>query len=100
MASRIAPKRLITPILSRAFSVAAPPQKPYFLVIIPDKPGSASLRTENESPRQAAYGGNIVGSCVIWSAESKEEVLETLRKDVYVEKGVWDFGKNSEFRES
>jgi hypothetical protein len=46
MASRIVPKRLITPVLARKFSIAAPPQKPYFLVIIPDKPGSTSLRTE------------------------------------------------------
>jgi len=25
-------------------------------------------------------------------AESKEEVLEILKKDIYAESGVWDFG--------
>lgn len=43
------------------------------------------------TPGVGPYGGKVFGSCVIWSAESREDVLETAREDVYVEKGVWDF---------
>jgi hypothetical protein len=28
-------------------------------------------------------------------ASSKEEVMETLKKDIYAESGVWDFSKVS-----
>ena len=33
------------------------------------------------------------GSAFIAVAESKEEVLEVLRKDVYAESGIWDMSK-------
>jgi uncharacterized protein len=33
------------------------------------------------------------GSAFIALAESKEEVMEVLRKDVYAESGVWDMSK-------
>ncbi len=37
------------------------------------------------------------GSTVIIVAESKEEILETLRKDVYAKEGVWDVDNVSSF---
>lgn len=33
------------------------------------------------------------GSAMLVGAKSKEEVLERLKKDVYVEKGVWDLSQ-------
>ncbi|CCU78162.1 YCII-related domain protein [Blumeria hordei DH14] len=35
----------------------------------------------------------IQGSAVIAYAESRDEVIEKLKKDVYAEAGVWDFSK-------
>jgi len=37
----------------------------------------------------------IEGSAMVAYASSKEEVLETLKKDIYAESGVWDFSKVS-----
>jgi hypothetical protein len=47
----------------------------------------------NGSPSPTTIERKIFGSCVIWSADSQEEVLDALKKDIYVEKGVWDFDK-------
>lgn len=33
------------------------------------------------------------GSCLVVKASSKEEVLEELRKDIYVQEGVWNLEK-------
>lgn len=35
----------------------------------------------------------IEGSAMVAYASSKAEVLETLKKDIYAESGVWDFSK-------
>jgi len=37
----------------------------------------------------------IEGSAMVAYASSKEEVLETLKKDIYAHSGVWDFSKVS-----
>lgn len=37
----------------------------------------------------------FAGSTMIATAESKEEVLELLRKDIYAQSGVWDVEKVS-----
>lgn len=41
---------------------------------------------EGESPK-------IHGSIMLALAESKEEVLEALKRDIYSESGVWDWNK-------
>lgn len=41
-------------------------------------------------------GMKIEGSAMVAWAASKEEVIETLKKDIYAESGVWDFSKVSE----
>jgi hypothetical protein len=35
----------------------------------------------------------IQGSCVVALASSKEEVLETLKKDIYARSDIWDMSK-------
>jgi hypothetical protein len=35
----------------------------------------------------------IEGSAMVAYASSKEEILETLKKDIYADSGVWDFSK-------
>jgi len=37
----------------------------------------------------------IEGSAMVAYASSKEEVLETLKKDIYANSGIWDFSKVS-----
>jgi len=37
----------------------------------------------------------IEGSAMVAYASSKEEVLETLKRDIYADSGVWDFSKVS-----
>lgn len=39
----------------------------------------------------------IEGSALVAYASSKEEILETLKRDVYADNGVWDFSKVSYF---
>lgn len=52
----------------------------------------------NSLPKSDDATPDIYGSAVIWAADSQEEVLDILKKDVYVQKGVWDFEKVSRRR--
>ncbi|TQV95337.1 hypothetical protein V2A60_009630 [Cordyceps javanica] len=115
MASRIAAtaKHLV-----RTMSTAAP-TKFEFLVIVPDKPGTLQKRLEVRAAHLAnvkpyadngtyKMGGAVLnsvpksadpttfdfhGSSFVALAESKEEVLEQLKDDIYVTSGVWDLEK-------
>ena len=42
------------------------------------------------SPPKEGTTPDMIGSALIAVAETKEEVLEKLRKDVYATSGVWD----------
>ncbi|KFG81358.1 hypothetical protein MANI_016336 [Metarhizium anisopliae] len=73
-----------------------------FLVILPDKPGVKEKRLEvrppgallNEVPADDnAANFDFFGSTVVCKGESKEAVLEQLKKDVYATSGVWDVEK-------
>ncbi|KAJ3479708.1 hypothetical protein NLG97_g8250 [Lecanicillium saksenae] len=105
--------------LVRTMSTQAAPAKFEFLVIVPDKPGSLQKRLEVRAQHLAAakphveagtyrMGGAVLnsvpkaadpstfdfhGSSFVAVAESKEEVLEQLKNDVYVTSGVWDLEK-------
>ncbi|KAA6414427.1 MAG: hypothetical protein FRX48_01176 [Lasallia pustulata] len=46
----------------------------------------------DEAPKEGG-GLKINGSVMLAVAESKEEVLEVLKKDIYCTSGVWDWGK-------
>ena len=53
--------------------------------------GGASL----DEPIKEGEGPKINGSVMMAVADSKEEVLEELRKDIYATSGVWDVEKVS-----
>lgn len=53
--------------------------------------GGASL----DEPVQDGQGPKANGSVMLAVADTKEEVLEKLGKDVYVATGVWDLEKVS-----
>ncbi|GJC98696.1 hypothetical protein ColKHC_07522 [Colletotrichum higginsianum] len=40
----------------------------------------------NEEPSSL----KVLGSTIVCVAESKEEIMEMLKRDVYVDRGVWD----------
>lgn len=84
-----------------------------YLVVVQDKPGSFEermrMREEHLSTLRTAIlaqgsngpitsGGpiavdkdeNLSGSCMTIVAESKEKVIDQLKKDVYYTAGVWD----------
>ncbi|KAB5554413.1 hypothetical protein GE09DRAFT_1120880 [Coniochaeta sp. 2T2.1] len=95
---------------------SAAPKKFEFLVVVPDFPGAQAKRLEvrpthfaNLGPLKESgtyqLGGAVLhevpqdddpkslkfaGSALIVVAASKDEVLEILKKDVYVGAGVWD----------
>lgn len=46
----------------------------------------------DEAPKEGE-GLKIKGSVMLALAESKEEVLEALKKDIYCTSGVWDWDK-------
>lgn len=48
-----------------------------------------------DEPIQEGQGPKINGSVMLAVAESKEEVLDALKKDVYWTEGVWDTEKVS-----
>lgn len=99
--------------------MASAPRLREFLVIVPDKPGVKDKRLEvrpthlkNMTPRIESgdwkMGGallnsvpagddpasfDFMGSTLVCRAETKEQVLEQLKKDVYVTSGVWDLEK-------
>ncbi|KAG5985848.1 hypothetical protein E4U54_005762 [Claviceps lovelessii] len=92
-----------------------------FLVIVPDKPGVKDKRLEvrpthlkNMAPLVESgifkMGGAILnsvpagddpatfdfmGSTIVCKAETKEQILEQLKNDVYTTSGVWDLEKVS-----
>ncbi|KAK0720905.1 hypothetical protein B0H67DRAFT_484616 [Lasiosphaeris hirsuta] len=92
------------------------PRKYEFLVVIPDFPGVLQKRIEARNAHLSGLkpavesglyqmGGAILedvpvddspsslkmtGSTVVITAESKEEILKTLRNDIYAKSGVWD----------
>lgn len=51
--------------------------------------GGATL----DEPITEGKGPKINGSIMLALAESKEEVLEKLKGDVYAKEGVWDEGR-------
>ncbi|KAG5936851.1 hypothetical protein E4U53_000139, partial [Claviceps sorghi] len=99
--------------------MSSPAKTREFLVIIPDKPGVKDKRLEvrpthlkNMTPRVESgdykMGGallnsvpagddpasfDFMGSTIVCRAETKEQVLEQLKNDVYVTSGVWDLEK-------
>jgi uncharacterized protein YciI len=101
-------------------SIQAPPPGKYeWLVVVPDKPGAQDKRLEVRSRHlegtvpfvesgQYKTGGAILnekpesddatkfsfyGSTLVMVAESKDEVLSILSKDIYTTSGVWDLEK-------
>ncbi|KAA8649154.1 hypothetical protein EYZ11_006067 [Aspergillus tanneri] len=88
-----------------------------YICIIPDKPGTLETRfavrpqhLENIKPLVEAglvfMGGAMLdshpvegqtppvnGSIVMYVGESKDEVLDLIRKDIYTTSGVWDLDK-------
>jgi hypothetical protein len=46
----------------------------------------SSVPVEGETPP-------IIGSCMVAYAETKEEVLESIKSDIYTKSGVWDTSK-------
>ncbi|KAI1819089.1 hypothetical protein F4861DRAFT_544274 [Xylaria intraflava] len=101
-------------------AITTPPAgKVEWLLIIPDKPGMQEKRLEVRAQHLAGVkslsesgwaktGGGILnekpegddptkysfyGSAVVVVAESKEEILERLRGDIYATSGVWDLDK-------
>ncbi|KAL3424939.1 hypothetical protein PVAG01_04220 [Phlyctema vagabunda] len=109
-----------TPIARRTMATAPAPAtatKVEWLVILPDNVGALPKRMEvrpkhlegltpkvesgfwkmggaylEEVPQEGA-ALKIQGSAMIALAETKEEVLEVLKSDVYSENDVWDFSK-------
>ncbi|KAK2596701.1 hypothetical protein QQS21_006216 [Conoideocrella luteorostrata] len=99
--------------------MASAPKTREFLVIVPDKPGVKDKRLEvrpthfkNMTPHVDSgdwkMGGallntvpaddnpanfDFMGSTLVCRGESKEQILEQLKKDVYVTSGVWDIEK-------
>ncbi|KAK5992205.1 hypothetical protein PT974_05606 [Cladobotryum mycophilum] len=99
--------------------MATAAQKHEFLVVVPDKPGVKDLRLEVrpkhfeglkpglESGNWKMGGGllkdlpsgddpsgwDFYGSTFVVLAESKEEIIEIMKKDIYSTSGVWDVEK-------
>jgi hypothetical protein len=46
-----------------------------------------------EEPIKEGETPKMKGSAMLIGAKTKEEVIERLKKDVYVKDGVWDFSK-------
>ena len=94
----------------------AAPTKYDWLVVVPDFPGAQEQRLKvrpehfaalpktvesgmvkmggavfNEPPKgDDSSKWDFAGSTLVVVAETREEVIEFLKKDVYVSKGVWD----------
>ncbi|RDI82374.1 hypothetical protein Vi05172_g7724 [Venturia inaequalis] len=89
-----------------------------WLVILPDREGVIERRMEvrpshlanvqqdadsgfwllggayfSDVPKAGENPPPIIGSAMLAHAETKEEVLEKLKRDVYSESGVWDWEK-------
>ncbi|KAK4162658.1 hypothetical protein QBC43DRAFT_321281 [Cladorrhinum sp. PSN259] len=99
-----------------ASSAAAPGKKIEWLVVVPDFAGAGAKRLEIRPQHFAGlgpavasglykFGGavlhdpptssdpstfNFAGSTVVILAESREEIKELLKNDVYAKEGVWD----------
>ncbi|KIW84036.1 hypothetical protein Z517_03282 [Fonsecaea pedrosoi CBS 271.37] len=94
----------------------APPQKSEWLIVVHDLPDTADRRREllpkhgedrkNDPAGFWVFGGalldepalagkpiSMTGSCMLAYAESKEEILERLERDVLVTGKVWDWEK-------
>ncbi|KAG2220150.1 hypothetical protein INT45_013848 [Circinella minor] len=102
---------LIRPLQKRAFSSSVPASH-QFLVLIRDFKDSEALNRRllvrdlhlKEANKVVESGellcggavldshkdGNMIGSCMIWEADSEEEVRQKLQKDPYVEGKVWE----------
>lgn len=83
-----------------------------WIVIVYDVPNSrrAEFRPQHLANLPAVYAAGKVTSCgptlaespvegsplklngshFIWTADSKEEIIEELKKDIYYKEGVWD----------
>ncbi|CAI6092925.1 unnamed protein product [Clonostachys chloroleuca] len=111
------PRRLVTLEVRRTIAGRASTYD--FLVVTPDKPdartrrlgarsrhfeelksgieagkykmGGALLRSVPKDDQVSSL--DFVGSTLVVSATSEEEVLEGLKKDAYNQHDVWDFGK-------
>ncbi|KAI1420415.1 hypothetical protein F5Y12DRAFT_788307 [Xylaria sp. FL1777] len=104
-------------------SISTPPAGKWeWLVVVPDKPGMQEKRLEvrpqhlagvkplaesgfvktggaifNEKPESDdASKFSFYGSTLVCVASSKEEILESLSKDIYATSGVWDL-ENAKF---
>ncbi|KAG6037293.1 hypothetical protein E4U41_005235 [Claviceps citrina] len=99
--------------------MATAPKMREFLVIVPDKPGVKDKRlavrpthlqnmTQHVESGDWKMGGallnsvpagddpatfDFMGSTLVCKAQTKEQVLEQLKNDVYVTSGVWDLEK-------
>jgi len=104
------------PILYRSMSTTSKPRFEW-LVMLPDKPNALAKRLEirpthleNIEPDvqrgSVVLGGaylseqpvegqtpDMLGSAMIFVADSKEEVLERIKHDIYATSGVWDVDK-------
>lgn len=103
----------ITRIGSKAMSTSTPRAKEY-LAIVQDKPGTMEKRIQVREKHLAAakqnnksgivpFGGGIandfpepgqqfpfVGSALVVTADSKHDVIQLLKQDIYFTSGVWD----------
>ncbi|KAI0386606.1 hypothetical protein F5Y04DRAFT_67125 [Hypomontagnella monticulosa] len=107
------------PVKTQMASITVPPGKYEWLVVVPDKPGTAQKRLEVRpqhfaglkpfiDSQQIKTGGAVLndkpesddpatfdwyGSSMVIVAESKEEVKAIIEKDIYTVSGVWDTEK-------
>ncbi|KAI9163013.1 Aspercryptin biosynthesis cluster protein B [Paramyrothecium foliicola] len=118
-AARFLPKSTSFLTLRAMSTTPAAARKFEFLAVVPDKPGMQEKRLEvrpihfaeldnRYQPGDLKMGGALLnsvptnddatswdfaGSTIVCVAESKEEVIETLKQDVYCKTGVWDMDK-------
>ncbi|GAB7365245.1 hypothetical protein MBLNU230_g6329t2 [Neophaeotheca triangularis] len=117
-------RSLATKPTTRAFTTTrlTMGQKHEWIVILPDSPNALSKRMEVrpqhianlkpsvdsgftvmggallDEPIKEGESPKINGSIICASAESREEIMENLKKDIYWETGVWDASKVSFLR--
>ncbi|KAK3307898.1 uncharacterized protein B0T15DRAFT_522937 [Chaetomium strumarium] len=97
-------------------ATGAAPNKTEWLVVVPDFPGAQQKRLEVRPQHFAGIGPfkesgvyqmggavlhepptsndpatfSFAGSTLVMQASTREEVIETLRQDIYAKSGVWD----------
>lgn len=58
-----------------------------------DSPSNTRTGATLAKPLKDGEGPEMTGSVFIMLADSKEEVLEFLKKDIYAESAVWDLDR-------